>query len=108
MPIYEYKCKRCGNIFEEIQELNASIFAKCTECGGRCSRILSTSQIVSKPSTQIRSFKPQWVNDIDHEPVFVKNRTELNDALKRHNDTKLANDVGKLRVHDGGLQGREI
>jgi len=108
MPIYEYRCKRCKNIFEKIQNINVVRFEKCPECGGRCSRILSTSQLVTKPSTQIQSFKPHEVTDIGDKPVFVKNRQELKDALARHNDSEEASRVGKLRVYDGGLQGREI
>ena len=108
MPIYEYKCKKCKNIFEEVQNLNAPIFNKCPECGGRCSRILSTSQIKTKPSTQIQPFEPHMVTDIGDKPVFVKNRQELKDSLARHNDSEIAQKVGKLRVYDGGLQGREV
>ena len=108
MPIYEYKCKCCKYIFEQIQNINASVFAKCPECGGRCSRILSTSQLITKPSTQIQSFQPHEVTDIDDKPIFVKNNQELKDALARHNDSEIAQKVGKLRVYDGGLQGREI
>ena len=34
MPIYEYKCEKCGHVFESLQSINASSEnVVCTECG---------------------------------------------------------------------------
>ena len=91
MPIYEYRCRKCNHVFEIIQSINSPVFTACENCGGPCVKQMSTAQI--------KAFEPHMVTDIDHEPVFVRNSTELNDALKKHNDTKLAHDVGKLRAY---------
>ena len=32
MPIYEYQCKACGHIFEEMQGFNDKPIKKCPEC----------------------------------------------------------------------------
>ena len=32
MPIYEYQCKACGYIFEEMQSFNDKPIKKCPEC----------------------------------------------------------------------------
>jgi putative FmdB family regulatory protein len=43
MPIYEYRCQRCGKIFEKIQKVDeGGDFLKCPHCGGkRSERVLS-------------------------------------------------------------------
>ncbi len=33
MPIYEYRCKKCGHLFERIQRLAERPIRKCPECG---------------------------------------------------------------------------
>jgi len=33
MPIYEYKCKECGNISEFIVGMGKDAVIKCNECG---------------------------------------------------------------------------
>jgi putative FmdB family regulatory protein len=32
MPIYEYKCKQCGNEYEELVALNAATPPPCPAC----------------------------------------------------------------------------
>jgi putative FmdB family regulatory protein len=43
MPLYEYKCKRCGKIFEKLQRLSAKPIAVHENCGGAVERLVSTS-----------------------------------------------------------------
>ena len=38
MPIYEYKCDKCGNEFEEIVSLSSDCEAECPECGEKKTR----------------------------------------------------------------------
>ena len=33
MPTYEYRCKACGNEFEEFQSITAPVLRKCPKCG---------------------------------------------------------------------------
>ena len=36
MPIYEYRCRKCGEIFEKIQKLNEGEESlTCPYCGGK-------------------------------------------------------------------------
>lgn len=39
MPVYEYRCRSCGAIREEIQPLGASAPGPCLECGGELRRV---------------------------------------------------------------------
>jgi putative FmdB family regulatory protein len=44
MPTYEYKCEKCGDVFEEIQSINAAPLKKCIkeDCGGDVKRLFSS------------------------------------------------------------------
>jgi len=49
MPIYEYKCDKCG-IYEVTQRITESPLKKCPTCGRKTERILSRSSFVLKGS----------------------------------------------------------
>ncbi|KAA0259207.1 zinc ribbon domain-containing protein [Deferribacter autotrophicus] len=51
MPIYEYKCKECGNVFELMESINSDVYErKCVKCGGTAKRIISLSSFHLKGS----------------------------------------------------------
>ena len=35
MPIYEYRCSKCGKTFEALQSIAAQPIAKCIYCQGK-------------------------------------------------------------------------
>jgi len=41
MPTYEYKCKKCGNIFEKFQSITEDPIKKCKNCDGEIYRLIS-------------------------------------------------------------------
>jgi len=41
MPTYDYKCKKCGNIFEVFQKITDDPVKTCPECGGEVYRLIS-------------------------------------------------------------------
>jgi putative FmdB family regulatory protein len=41
MPTYEYKCKKCGNIFEKFQSITEDPIKKCKNCGGEVIKLIS-------------------------------------------------------------------
>ena len=41
MPTYEYKCKKCGNIFEKFQSITEDPIKKCKSCDGEAYRLIS-------------------------------------------------------------------
>jgi putative FmdB family regulatory protein len=47
MPIYEYKCKKCGKITEAIQKVSDPPLEKC-ECGGKLVKIVSRNSFILK------------------------------------------------------------
>jgi putative FmdB family regulatory protein len=40
MPHYDYKCEKCGNIFEEFQTITEKHVEKCPKCGGNVKRLI--------------------------------------------------------------------
>lgn len=41
MPLYEYKCTKCGHEFEELVSFANADKVKCEECGGKTERLAS-------------------------------------------------------------------
>ncbi len=53
MPIYEFKCEKCGKVYESIISLGVREI-EC-DCGGKAKRIMSCSNFVLKG--------PGWAKD---------------------------------------------
>lgn len=49
MPIYEYKCDKCG-VFEVTQRITENPLKKCPTCKGKVERIISATSFVLKGS----------------------------------------------------------
>jgi putative FmdB family regulatory protein len=43
MPIYEYRCKKCGKEFELFQKISEPAAKTCTFCKGPANRLISLS-----------------------------------------------------------------
>ncbi len=50
MPIYEYKCHKCGKEFEEFQGITEPEITHCRFCKGPVSKLLSLSSFHLKGS----------------------------------------------------------
>ncbi|WP_273266881.1 FmdB family zinc ribbon protein [Flexistipes sinusarabici] len=51
MPIYEYQCEKCSDVFELFESINSkSEIRKCSKCGGDSKRIISLSNFQLKGS----------------------------------------------------------
>jgi putative FmdB family regulatory protein len=48
MPIYEYRCKSCGNVVEVIQRIGDRPLRKCRECSGRMEKLVSRAAFILK------------------------------------------------------------
>ena len=46
MPIYEYECKKCGERFEELQNMNDAPLKNCPKCAGPVSRLLGAGAAI--------------------------------------------------------------
>ncbi|MBI5399206.1 zinc ribbon domain-containing protein [Candidatus Saganbacteria bacterium] len=50
MPLYDYKCEKCGHIFEVMQKITAEPLKFCPECKGPIKRLISAVGIIFKGS----------------------------------------------------------
>jgi putative FmdB family regulatory protein len=50
LPLYEYKCVKCGHRFEKIEKVEASETKKCPKCGARAPRMAAAPAIQFKGS----------------------------------------------------------
>ncbi len=50
MPIYEYRCIKCGHQFEVIQKLSDSPLKTCPSCKGRLTKLISQTSFQLKGS----------------------------------------------------------
>jgi putative FmdB family regulatory protein len=62
MPIYEYKCKKCGKITEELQPINDDPLTTCPHCSGELKRLISwnSSNVIYDAREQLeKEIKPE-------------------------------------------------
>ena len=50
MPLYEYKCLKCGRKTEKIENMNGPHLKKCPHCGGKVEALFSAPAIQFKGS----------------------------------------------------------
>ena len=50
MPIYEYKCSKCGHKIEVIQKMSDQPITVCEKCKGSMSKIISPAGLMFKGS----------------------------------------------------------
>lgn len=50
MPMYAYKCAKCGHEYEKIEKLDAPARQKCPNCKGRADRQLTAPAVQFKGS----------------------------------------------------------
>lgn len=43
MPLYEYECKKCGQMFEVMQKFSDEPLKKHPKCGGKVDKLISRS-----------------------------------------------------------------
>jgi len=50
LPLYEYKCLKCGRVTEKIENVSGPFLKKCPHCGGKVESLISASAIQFKGS----------------------------------------------------------
>ena len=50
MPIYEYLCTKCSDLYEKREGFDAPANQKCPSCGARAQRVIQAPPIVFKGS----------------------------------------------------------
>lgn len=50
MPIYEYQCTKCGEVFEAFQKISDDPLTACKHCNARVEKLISHSSFQLKGS----------------------------------------------------------
>ena len=74
MPVYEYRCKKCGYEFEQIQKVSEPPIRSCERCGGPVMKLISASGIMFKGTGW-------YVTDYSNK-LKDKKKTDKNDDKK--------------------------
>ena len=73
MPLYEYKCVKCGRTTEKIESVSGPHLKKCPHCGGKVEHVLSAPAIQFKGSgwyvTDYAGKKPPAESGKDEKPA---------------------------------------
>lgn len=48
MPIYEYQCEKCGQVFEAMQKFSDPPLTACRACGGPVHKLISQASFTLK------------------------------------------------------------
>jgi putative FmdB family regulatory protein len=83
MPLYEYKCAKCGDVFELIQKFSDEPLHEHPGCGGAVEKLLSVAALQFKGSGW-------YVNDYGRNGSDSKKRTkaEASDGKKSEKSEK--------------------
>ncbi len=80
MPLYEYKCSKCGHEFEKIESYSAPETRRCPKCGRRAKRLISSPAVQFKGSgwyvTDYGSRKTAGDGAKTEQPASVEAKTD--------------------------------
>ena len=95
MPIYEYKCTECNEVFEYFQSISDKELKACMLCGKKdgLSKIISSSGFRLKGSgwyeTDFKTgSKKNIVDTIDEKDIHPKDKTKKTDKSKSKSSDK--------------------
>ena len=79
MPLYEYKCAKCGDVFELIQKFSDEPLHEHPGCGGAVEKLLSAAALQFKGSGW-------YVNDYGRDGSDSKKRSKAESADGKKNE----------------------
>jgi len=90
MPLYEYKCAKCGDVFELIQKFSDEPLSEHPGCGGAVERLLSPPALQFKGSGW-------YVTD------YGRNGSDGKKKSKSESSDSAKTGVGTLQRHEARL-----
>ncbi|MBN3033341.1 MAG: zinc ribbon domain-containing protein [Candidatus Saganbacteria bacterium] len=74
MPLYDYKCAKCGHIFEVQQKISEEPLKYCPNCKGPIKRLISPAGIVFKGSGfHVTDYSKSHRSSVDSRQPSIKN-----------------------------------
>lgn len=86
MPIYTYKCKKCGKVFEKLQKMGTGVAENCEDCNSETMRVFSPAGII---------FKGSGFYTTDYKSG--SNRANLNTVTKQDNKKEIKKEENKAQ-----------
>ena len=77
MPIYEYRCPKCGK-FEAYNTVEKRNYMVCPKCGARAEKL------ISKPYMDIFEEYVDYHIDKEGEPVLIRSKRQKKELLKKN------------------------
>ena len=101
MPIYEYQCSKCGEVFEAFQKISDNPLTECKFCHGRVEKLISHSSFQLKGSgwyltDYARKSQPSGGSDSGKKPDKGDKGTESSKST----ETKTGSDSSKSTKTD--------
>ena len=93
MPLYEYRCEKCGSRIEKIQKFSDPPLATCEKCGGDLTRLLSAPAIQFKGTgwyvtDYARKSTPGQANKPDSDSKAKPAASESSSSKNKPSDSK--------------------
>jgi putative FmdB family regulatory protein len=86
MPIYEYKCQKCGNQFEVFQGISDPEVKSCNVCKGKVQKLVSLSSFSLKGSgwyvTDYKGKKPLTTTKTEKSETSGDSTTKETDKME--------------------------
>ena len=102
MPLYEYKCLKCGRHTEKIESVSGPHLKKCPQCGGKVERLIAAPAIQFKGAGW-------YVTDYagksrDGGSAEEKPAAEAKDASTKEKDSTSKDSSAKETTKDSGAK----
>jgi len=93
VPIYEYKCSQCGEIFEAFQKITDVPLTECKFCHSKVEKLISHSSFQLKGSG--------WYLT-DYAKKSLPAHTEVKDSTKKSEKSGASSDKGSSTSSQNG------
>lgn len=112
MPLYEYRCRKCGHRFERIRKFSDPPVRRCPECGGAVEQLLSRSAVHFKGSgwyvsDYARKGKTDSASGEGAEPAAGKHEEKAEKAAKAEKAEKAEKTEAKPKGEPKKGQGKK-
>jgi putative FmdB family regulatory protein len=86
MPLYEYKCTKCGSVFEVLQKVHDPPLKKCVHCQGIVKKLLSPPALQFKGNGwYVTDYAPKKRGDSESKPEEkAKKEKDASSTQKTH------------------------
>jgi putative FmdB family regulatory protein len=83
LPLYEYRCRKCGKVVEKIQKFSDPLLKTCESCGGKL------EQVISAPAFQFKG-TGWYVTDYARKSLSESSSPKSDGASSKTSESKPA------------------